>query len=42
MMEQQLETMLSIENSIYANKIIKSHPKRRLIADSIHKVSISN
>lgn len=38
--QQQLNTMLSIEKSFDLIKIIKSHPKRRLIADSLHKVCI--
>ncbi len=40
MEQQQLITMLSIEKSLYLNKSLKSHPKRRLIADSLHKVRI--
>jgi len=40
MEQQQLITMLSIEKSLYLNKSLKSHPKRRFIADSLHKVRI--
>ena len=36
--QHQLTTMLSMEKSLYLNKSVKSHPKRRLIADSLHKV----
>jgi len=39
MEQQQLATMLSIEKSLYINKSFKSHPKRRLIADSLHKLN---
>jgi hypothetical protein len=37
MVEQQLEVMLFIEKS-YSKFSPKSHPKRRLIADCLHKV----
>jgi hypothetical protein len=40
MEQHQLATMLSIEKCLYLNKSLKSHPKRRLIADSLHKVCI--
>jgi len=40
MEQQQLATMLSIEKFLSPNKSIKSHPKRRLIADNLHKVCI--
>ncbi|CAF1149515.1 unnamed protein product [Rotaria sordida] len=39
MEQQQLITMFSIEKSFYLNKSIKSHPKRRFIADIIHKLN---
>jgi hypothetical protein len=38
MEKQQLETMLLIEKS-YSKSSIQSHPKRRLIADCLNKVS---
>ncbi|CAF0798651.1 unnamed protein product [Rotaria sp. Silwood1] len=37
--QKQLTTMFSIEKSFYLNKSIKSHPKRRFIADSIQKLN---
>ncbi|CAF2486402.1 unnamed protein product [Rotaria sp. Silwood2] len=37
--QQQLTTMFSIEKSFYLNKSIKSHSKRRFIADCIHKLN---
>jgi hypothetical protein len=40
MEQQQLATMLAMEKSLYVNKSRKSHPKRRYIADSLHKVCI--
>lgn len=36
---EQLRTMLSVEKSFYFNKSIKSHPKRRIIADGLNKVN---
>lgn len=38
--QQQLNTMLSIEKYTELNKSIESHSKRRLIANSLHKVCI--
>ncbi|CAF3541789.1 unnamed protein product [Adineta steineri] len=39
MEKQQLETMLFIEKFYYSNKSIKSHPKRRIIADGLNKLT---
>lgn len=39
MERKQIEAMLFIEKS-YSKLSIQSHPKRRLIADSLHKVCI--
>ncbi|CAF3233420.1 unnamed protein product [Rotaria sp. Silwood2] len=39
MEKQQLETMLFIEKSYYSKISIKSHPKRRIIADCLHKLT---
>lgn len=38
MEQQQLATMLAMEKQSSIIKSIKSHPKRRLIADSLNKV----
>ena len=38
MEQQQLATMLSIEKHVYPVKAVRSHPRRRLIADSLNKV----
>ncbi len=38
MEKQQLESMLFIEKFSYTKLSIKSHPKRRLIADCLNKV----
>jgi hypothetical protein len=38
MEKQQLETMLFIEKSYHSKSSIKSHPKRRVIADCLNKV----
>lgn len=38
MEEQQLATLLSMEKYSYAIKSLRSHPKRRLVADSLNKV----
>jgi len=38
MEKQQLETMLFIEKFSYSKTSIKSHSKRRLIADCLNKV----
>ncbi|CAF1032405.1 unnamed protein product [Rotaria sp. Silwood1] len=37
--QQKLETMLFIEKSYYSKISIKSYPKRRLIADCLHKLT---
>jgi hypothetical protein len=41
MEKQQLDTMLFIEKSSYLKLSIKSHPKRRLIADCLNKVCLN-
>lgn len=41
MERQQLETMLFIEKSYKFKVPMKSHPKRRLIADCLNKVCSS-
>ena len=38
MEKQQLETMLFIEKSYHSKISIKSHSKRRVIADGLNKV----